>query len=79
MKKIINKFDKVSTKIHNKIKQANLLSGASDIITTRWKTGEIKSTPFFVCFGHKAMKLKNKNIMVIVNNIEIPNAKFIVN
>lgn len=39
MKKIMSAFGKVSTKIQNKFEQASLLSGISDIIVTRWKTG----------------------------------------
>lgn len=71
MHKIINKFDKASHKIHDKLKHAKILSGTSDIIVTRWKTGELRSTPFFVCFGHKAIKVKSKKVIVIVNDNQI--------
>lgn len=60
-------FGKVSTKIQDKFEQASLLSGISDIIVTRWKTGQLKSTSFFACFGRKASGLKNKNVITTVN------------
>jgi hypothetical protein len=39
MKKIKSALEKVSTTLQDKFEQTNLLSGASDIIVTKWKTG----------------------------------------
>lgn len=52
------------------------MSGTSDIMVTRWDSGEYYSTPFVVCFGHSSITSLQNKITVEVNNILINKVNF---
>jgi phosphatidate phosphatase PAH1 len=48
------------------------MQGTSDIIVVRWRTGELKCTPFLACFGSHPSSTLNPIINIYINHALIP-------
>lgn len=69
-------FEKVTKIFFGSFDETALMKGTSDIIVVKWESGQFRSTPFLVCFGHHATTASRYSIKVSVNEREIKHTNF---
>jgi len=71
-----NFLEKAAKLLFSSFDQTALIEGISDILVVRWDSGTYHSTPFVVCFGHKATTTTSSKVHIYINDSLITDFTF---